>query len=206
MRKLNSLAAAMLVFAMVGHAAAEDVTLTTYYPSPRGVYNELRVGTGTPTAPTGELNIVKPEDDGNFVFRADDDAADATPFVIDQDGAVGVGTDAPAMNVDVVGGVKMGMVPDALCSGLTQGTLRWVAADQELQYCDGVLWQIVQRTSFPATCIPGTVTTTAFKACSCGTPGSFVWQGVQDCTCNPDAISFTCTVTCPPPPPPAVCT
>ena len=31
-----------VLLATTAYALAEDLTLTTYYPSPRGVYNELR--------------------------------------------------------------------------------------------------------------------------------------------------------------------
>ena len=53
--------------------AQEQVTLTTYYPSPRGVYRELRVGSGIATSPPARLHVVKPEDDGDFAFRVDDE-------------------------------------------------------------------------------------------------------------------------------------
>ncbi len=33
---------------LISYVAAEDLTLSTYYPSPRGVYNQIRVGVGTP--------------------------------------------------------------------------------------------------------------------------------------------------------------
>jgi hypothetical protein len=60
----------VLVLGTMAYAIAEDVTLTTYYPSPRGVYNELRtmsntflaqtsgnVGIGT-SAPAQKLDVV----------------------------------------------------------------------------------------------------------------------------------------------------
>ena len=37
-----SLAGAALLGAVIAAAAEEQITLTTYYPSPRGVYDELR--------------------------------------------------------------------------------------------------------------------------------------------------------------------
>ena len=46
----------LILLGVVAYALAEDLTLTTYYPSPRGVYKELRVaqrlalGTGVPPA------------------------------------------------------------------------------------------------------------------------------------------------------------
>lgn len=36
-----------LLLGTMTYAIAEDVTLTTYYPSPRGVYNELRTNSNT---------------------------------------------------------------------------------------------------------------------------------------------------------------
>ena len=35
----------LLMIGVMGHALAEDITVSTYYPSPRGVYDELRANT-----------------------------------------------------------------------------------------------------------------------------------------------------------------
>ena len=72
----------LLLFATAGYALAETLTLTTYYPSPRGVYNELRtmgqtilaqtsgnVGIGTAT-PSQKLDVA-----GNVI----------APFYYDRD-------------------------------------------------------------------------------------------------------------------------
>ena len=77
----------------MGPSAAEDVTVSTYYPSPRGVYRELRtsgdVHIGSMAAPSARLHV---EQAGPTVaFRVDDEAGDLSPFTIDQDGNVGVG-------------------------------------------------------------------------------------------------------------------
>ena len=87
-------------------AVAEDVTLTTYYPSPRGVYNELRtsgdVGIGDIVSlPGARLHVL--QDGAANAFRVDDQPADPTPFVIDASGNVGIGTSAPAQALHVVG-------------------------------------------------------------------------------------------------------
>jgi hypothetical protein len=91
-------------------AAAEDITLTTYYPSPRGVYQQLRVGSPDAAAPIGMLQVTKPDpDDGTFAFRVDDQTADPSPFVVTENGQVLIGvTVPPATNpkVYVIGRVE----------------------------------------------------------------------------------------------------
>ena len=73
--------------------AQEEITLQTYYPSPRGVYNELRtvgdVHIGSTAPPAARLHIL--QEDAVDVFLVEDELGDLTPFVIDQDGNVGIG-------------------------------------------------------------------------------------------------------------------
>ena len=90
-------------------AVAEDFNLTTYYPSPRGVYLALRVGSGTVTTPTAHLHVTQ-TDAIRFplAFRVDNAAGMVPfPFVIDQTGKVGVGTTTPGYALDVNGVVQM---------------------------------------------------------------------------------------------------
>ena len=49
--QLKELLAVGLLLGSSIYALAEEITLTTYYPSPRGVYQELRVGQLLGTAP-----------------------------------------------------------------------------------------------------------------------------------------------------------
>lgn len=42
-----------MLLGTMAYAIAEDITLTTYYPSPRGVYNELRSNSTTSLAVQG---------------------------------------------------------------------------------------------------------------------------------------------------------
>lgn len=75
---------------LMGSAVAEEVTLTTYYPSPRGVYKELRVQDDGAAPSAAALQVTQR---GSIpALRVDDQDADATPFVVDQDGHVLIGT------------------------------------------------------------------------------------------------------------------
>jgi hypothetical protein len=115
---------AWMVVALLGGAllwaiAQEEIILTTYYPSPRGVYHELR------TAGDVRIGDIEPYPSGfsprlhviqgiglNPTLRVDDAAPDLfgnydpTPFLIDDDGDVGIGTETPGAGnkLDVQGG------------------------------------------------------------------------------------------------------
>ncbi|MBI2885019.1 MAG: hypothetical protein HYY15_02475 [Candidatus Omnitrophica bacterium] len=90
------------VLGALAYALAEDVTLTTYYPSPRGVYKEVRVGSTEimpPTTATLHVRNLDPisglavrvdDEDDSFTFERDE-----TPFVVTNSGQVGIGTVAP---------------------------------------------------------------------------------------------------------------
>lgn len=83
---------------------AEDVTVTTYYPSPRGVYEEIRTtgntGVGTTAPPSARLHVVQPNAADSL--RVDDQAGDASPFIIDRDGHVGLQTPTPTARLEVL--------------------------------------------------------------------------------------------------------
>jgi len=107
--KLQGWMVVTLLLGTIVYAIAEEITLVTYYPSPRGVYQELRtrgdVGIGLLEAPGARLHIVQTS--GNRAFRVDDEQGDTTPFLIDQDGNVGIGISSSTAVLDVGGQVRI---------------------------------------------------------------------------------------------------
>ena len=81
---------------------------------------------------------------GAFMIHQTVNGNPATRLVIRNNGDVGIGTNLPRAQLDVNGGVKIGVVGDclndtAVCSATNSGTLRY--CNQKLQYCDGSKWQ-----------------------------------------------------------------
>ena len=119
-RSISTGTAAALWFAAAGTAFAEDVTLTTYYPSPRGAYKELRVtdNSATPavtitqtgagagisiTQASAGTALVVTQTGAGPILRVNDAAGDTTPFVIDAAGDVGIGIANPGSNLEILG-------------------------------------------------------------------------------------------------------
>ncbi len=98
---------------------AEDITLTTYYPSPRGVYKELRTTNNTYLAtqdgsvgigvesPQSKLHVVGNGSSSMTSSLQVDNAAGNTLFFVRNDSRVGIGTDAPGATMDVNGKIRM---------------------------------------------------------------------------------------------------
>ena len=180
------------VAAVAGHGSQDSVP------------NDLVIRTGGGVGITGSRILFASNNLGDVTFP--------TKMTIANDGNVGIGTTTPVMTLDVVGGVKTGDPPNGSCTGgpsgtggSTAGTIRWHPADNELQYCDGSVWQSITVKTLPATCIPGDTWTGTYKACSCGFTGSLIWEGTQTCTCESDGITWNCVNSCPPAPPGAGC-
>jgi len=127
----------MVIAAFLGttlYVLAEELILTTYYPSPRGVYKELRVGSGNAAPPTAKLQVTLPTVETGLAVRVDDNdqpGGDTTPFVIDKDGNVGIGTSSPDTDT------KLEVVTADSTSGLNgAGTLRLSSQFPQLDFVD----------------------------------------------------------------------
>jgi len=88
-RSLKSWLILGLLLGTMAYALAEEITLVTYYPSPRGRYNELMVNTLTITPP-GNLDL-----QGSLAVGPGVDPGAAGQVFID--GQVGIGTGASAI-------------------------------------------------------------------------------------------------------------
>lgn len=104
---------ALLLLVTGVYALAEEVTLTTYYPSPRGVYNQLRtedetllaqsaggVGIGMSSTPRSKLAVF-----GNATIGTGFIASAGPPNGLAVQGSIGAGTTLPAAGtkLDVTG-------------------------------------------------------------------------------------------------------
>ena len=115
----------LLLLGTTAYVVAEDLTLTTYYPSPRGVYNELRtagdvaIGEINPPNPVPARLYVAGESGKNAVQIVDRAGPGATTqFVVTDTGNIGIKTPAPptqpldvAGNAIVSGQVGLGNLP-----------------------------------------------------------------------------------------------
>ena len=109
----SSMALALLL-ATVVYVIAEDITVTTFYPSPRGVYNQLRTMNQTTLAETGGnvgIGMAAPGSrlvvqgagatNATSSLNVTNNAAASLLFVRD-DGNVGIGTVAPTVPLHIV--------------------------------------------------------------------------------------------------------
>jgi hypothetical protein len=156
--KRNRLAAVAAALLLPAQAWPETLTVTTTYPSPFGVYQQL-VTTGRAT--TGTVNTTLARNAGNVLL-----APPSNP-----DGRVGVGTTTPQATLDVNGGVKLGSA--SACGPASAGTLRWRAESRRVEACDGASWRavggapILCRAQRDTTGPPGGYTV-RFRAEDCG--------------------------------------
>ena len=107
--RLRSWMVALLLLGTMAYALAEEITLTTYYPSPRGVYDELRtagdVAIGKLDAPNARLEIRGRTLGTSEKALAVGNLDGAARLVVQDGGNVGIGIASPAMKLDVNGNV-----------------------------------------------------------------------------------------------------
>lgn len=122
-RKVGLLILAGLAVVIGGLALAEQLTLTTSYPVPSGIYNQL-ITTGN-----GPTNTIFNRNGGNTILVPGSNSG----------GMVGIGTDNPVAKLSVNGGVQLGN--ETTCSPGKAGTLRWNGS--AVQSCNGSAWAAV---------------------------------------------------------------
>lgn len=94
--------------------AQEEITITTYYPSPYGAYRDLQVGRA--------LSVGDVNHDGNF---------DNNDFIRDVSGDPATGTLALA------GDIRIGN-SGLTCGAANAGAMRYNSGTRMLEYCDGI--------------------------------------------------------------------
>jgi hypothetical protein len=114
-------AALVLVGAASGLLWSESLTLSTTYPSPSGIYNQL-VTTGNSGAVAADTTLNR--NAGNTILVPGGNSG----------GRVGIGTASPQAKLDVNGAIKLG----GASSG-SAGTMRWNGS--ALQIHDGSGWR-----------------------------------------------------------------
>lgn len=123
-RKTGLLMLGVLAVVLGGAALSEQLTLTTSYPVPSGIYNQL-ITTGNSGSTPADTTLNR--NAGNVILVPPTNAG----------GNVGIGTGAPASKLSVAGGIQLGDDTSA-CTPAKVGVLSWHAGN--LQTCRGGMW------------------------------------------------------------------
>jgi hypothetical protein len=148
-RIVKFLLALLLLFLCIARQTAaaqtESITITTYYPAPYGVYQNLRLFPSTVPATceegnmyydsgTHQIMLCRQTSPNNFQWQPIGywllDTNNLYP--IDSNWNVGIGVTTPQAKLDVAGGVKISN-DTALCGTANAGTMRY--NNGQIQYC-----------------------------------------------------------------------
>lgn len=143
---------------------SEDITITTYYPSPAGSYRTLMV-LGNLTLETSPISNDAPQIEwrtnaasnrhwnidqfGDRLRFFTEDAGNANReelFSITRNGDVGIDETNPSTKLEVNGGIRVGN-ESGLCNSTLAGTLRRNQSTGELQYCKDNSWSSLSPVS-----------------------------------------------------------
>ena len=124
----NFLALGFLCF-FAGDLSPESVTLSTYYPAPAGVYNNMLTTGNTWLA---RDNIPGTGIPSSVELGGNVPVSPGTKLAV-LSGNVGIGTNAPQSALSVNGGVQLGTDPSP-CTAAKNGTLSWNLS--KLQVCE----------------------------------------------------------------------
>ena len=141
MTSLRSWLVPLILLGVIGYALAEDLTLTTYYPSPRGVYKELRtsgdVAIGTTSPPRVRLEVQGSAGPADVALLITNQASGLTPtlsrLAVTNDGQVGLGMRplSAASPQALIIGTSAGL------TGADCGSLPWQDEDGDSAYDPG---------------------------------------------------------------------
>ncbi len=123
-RKSGAILAGVLLTVLGGFAMSEQLTLTTSYPAPSGIYNQIVTTGNSGSIP---VNTVLNRNAGSTLLVPPGNLT----------GRVGIGVNDPSAKLSVAGGVQLGDETTA-CTASMIGTLRWHS--NELEACDGTQW------------------------------------------------------------------
>jgi hypothetical protein len=187
-------------------AASENVTLTTYYPAPSGVYTQMIVtGNAYLGRDGGEVGI------GTASPLATFDVEGSSNVLLNAgDVHIGIpGTTAPKLLV--ASSVQVGFDASA-CGAGNAGAMRWNTGNTSLEVCNGTSWgapAAIVHGAWGGSCNPYTGAVT-YPATYCantawfGGDGAywFVWGCAPGWTvqqmfgANPGSVTYTSVYTC----------
>ncbi len=178
--QLQTFLALIFVCAFASGLSPESVTLSTYYPAPAGVYNNMVTIGDTwlardPVPSTGQPSFVE--------LGSNAAVSNGTKLAI-MNGNVGIGTTSPATALDVNGGIRPGAATTGgFCA--TQGALGYDYTAKAPVYCG------------PAVGINGYPHWTSYSGASYSHVTSTYWNSTPWCSGGTMYYQMSCPTTSP---------